>query len=233
MIETKLLVDRYIQFTRPAIVHQTVCNMAGAKTRDPRFEPVVCPPQSIQQSTRRDPLPGLYGPARNWGGQRTSLVAGNPVAAPPPGPRSFKFLPWYEGDIAETTLDLDVLTGPMSGCVLVRYRSNGVVRAGHIGTVTVTPQSPQWINDDVKGLWNGFANANPADVLGGFNPAAANHVHQANPGDVGGEIWGLITTGGQFFSIMVCKQHPPAGNEWRIASLMLVPTMTLQQLQNL
>ncbi len=225
MIETKLLVGRYLQFTPGASQHLP----AGAHV--PAFKNINCPPLTIQQSTRHNPG-AAYNPFRNVGGQRESAVVGGTNANKVH--RNFKWLPWCAGDIAETTLDRDVLTGPMSGCTLLYYRRGGVLKAGHIGTVTVTAALPATINTNVKAVWNNFANANPGDVLGGFNPVGATVPGHppAQPGDVGGQTWGLITTNGLFYAINVWVQNAPP-NTYRIAGVHPVQSMTLPQLQNL
>ncbi len=224
MIEAKLLVGRYLQFTPGASRHLP----AGAHV--PAFVNVVCPPLTIQESTRRNPGAPL-NPFRNVGGQRESAVVAGTNANK--AHRNFKWLPWYAGDIAETTLDRDVLTGPMSGCTLVSYRRAGATMAGHLGTVTVTAAIPAAVNNAVKAVWNNFANAHPADVIGGFNPVAATvPAHPpAQPGDAAGQTWGLFTTNGQFYAVQVWVQTGTA-NTFRIAAVHQVASMSLVQLQN-
>jgi len=225
VLETKLIVGRYLQFT-PAPSRPVTGN-------PPLFDPVVCPVQSIQESSRRDPG-ASYNPFRNVGGQRTSTVAAGANPAANKVHRNFKWLPWYEGDISETDLDHDVLTGPMSGCILVSYMRAGVATVGHVGTVTVTEHVPITINTNVKALWNGFAAANPADVVGGFNPVdIAIPAHPpSQPGDSVGQTWGLFTTNGNFYAVQVWVQAGSA-TDFRIAAVHLMPSMTLAQLQNI
>jgi hypothetical protein len=110
MIETKLLAGRYIQFQRP-----TFANLRNAHV--PAFVTVNCPPLTMQESNRRS-----LNPVSATGAQRVSNVAQGTNPAANKVHRNFKFLPWHQGDISETVLDRDVLTGPMSGCVIVRYR---------------------------------------------------------------------------------------------------------------
>lgn len=226
MLEAKLLVGRQLVFTRP-----TWRDLTGAA---PVFVNVVCPPLTIAESTRKTPG-GTYNPFRNVGGTRISDVAAGSNTAANKLHRNFKFLPWYQGDISETVLDRDVLTGPMSGCVLVHYLRNGHYVAGHIGTITVTDAVPATINTNVKALWNQFANAHPLDVFGGFNPVANTvPAHPpAQPGDIAGETWGLYTIVGTFYAVQVYKQAGNGPSEWRVAAVHQVPSMTLAQLQNL
>lgn len=51
--------------------------------------------------------------------------------------------------------------------MLVMFRHNGVVHAGHLGTDIAHPDN----NAAVKDTWNTFATDNEDDVIGGFNPA--------------------------------------------------------------
>lgn len=217
MIEAKLLVGRYLQLTtaptRPQNGHA------------PIFDLVVCPALTIRESTRfAGPLGGRFG-------QRASAVVPGTNTNANKIHRNLKWLPYYEGHISVTTLDYDVLTGPMSGCDLVRFTHLGHASAGHLGTVLGNAT----LNTSVKNLWNNFATNNPADVQGGFNPfgntvplppAANGH------GDSVARIWGLITTAGVFYSVQVYQQLHQA-NYYRVAAVHQVASLTLHQLQNL
>src|SRR5262249_33646186 len=46
----------------------------------------------------------------------------------------FTYLKYWAGAITRTTLNMPVLTGPMSGCILCRYNNNGQTFVAHIGT---------------------------------------------------------------------------------------------------
>jgi hypothetical protein len=225
VIEAKLIVGRYLTFTPGA------SRPLPAGAHVPAFVSVTPPSVTILKSKRKDPG-SKFNPLRNVGGERESSVGAGSHATK--GRRNFKWLPWYAGDISETALDRDVLTGPMSGCTLVSYVKAGVVTVGHLGTVTVTPSIPATINTNIKAVWNTFANAHPLDVRGGFNPvSAAIPGHPAaQPGDSAGQTWGLFTTGGQFYAVQVWVQTGTA-NTFRIAAIHLVPSMTLATLQNL
>ncbi len=209
MIDIKLLPGRYLNFVRPA-----------SHTRDahsPRFVNVTCPPLTIEESEKinkqriSDVVPGT-NTKKLW--------------------RNFKWLPWYEGDISETELDCDVLTGPMSGCILASYRRGANLMVGHIGTVTVSEAAPQSINDNVKNLWNQWALANPAGIRG-FNPVDRSlPVHPpAVGGDSKGDTWGLFTTTGEYYAVQVYIQNNV--NHYRIAAVHPVTSMSLHQLQTL
>jgi hypothetical protein len=193
MIEAKLLAGRYL-------------DLVTAPSRAPMgtpaaYIPVVCPPLQIQESHRKNPG-GAMNPFRNVGGKRESTVL--PGANANKVHRNFKWLLWYQGDIAKTDLTCDVLTGPMSGCILVSYRSaTGVTMVGHIGTITVTESMPATINTNVKAVWTTFATAHPTRVIGGFNPVGVTvPMHPpAQPGDVGGQTWGLFTSTGEYYAV--------------------------------
>jgi hypothetical protein len=212
MIETKLLIGRYIQFQRPT--WRDLPSIAHV----PDFVTVNCPRQTLQESTPRSRNPFSAAAA-----QRVSSVAQGTNPAASKLHRNFKFLPWYQGDISETVLDQDVLTGPMSGCIIVRYRRNGSLCVGHIGTVTVTDDIPESVNTNVKRRWTDFMTneANPGDIYGGFNPTARTvKVHPpAQAGDIAGETWALVTTGGRYYSVQVYKQAGIGVNEWRVAAI--------------
>jgi hypothetical protein len=217
VIEAKLLVGRYLQLT--------TAPTRPLKGVAPIFDPVVCPPLTIQESTKSAvPLGGQPG-------QRASAVVPGRNPNPAKIHRNFKWLPYYEGDIATTVADLDILTGPMSGCPLVRFTQGGQVMVGHIGTVVGNAA----VNAAVRALWNGFALANPASILGGFNPFDPA-IPAPPPGhgiiDSVCRIWGLITMPGVFYSVQVYQQRDQA-NYYRVAAVHQVPSMTLAQLQNL
>ena len=209
MIEAKLLVGRYLKFTPTA--------QRKLQGRAPQFEAVVCPALQIAESHMR----GLLK-------RESNVLAGtNPTKVH----RNFKWLPYYLGDISNTDLTCDVLTGPMSGCILVSYRDlGGTLRVGHVGTVSGDPGG---INGQVKALWNGFATANPGNIVGGFNPIdAAIPILPAQKGDSGWEAWGLFTTTGEFYTVHVWTQSTTR-DDWRVAAVHKRPSMTLAQLQNI
>jgi hypothetical protein len=194
---------------------------------------------TIQDSVRREPG-AKYNPLRNVGGVRQSAAV--PGTHLTKTYRNFKWLPWYAGDISETPLTAhDILTGPMSGCMLVTYRRNGVTQAGHVGTVDDPDGSRTAVNNSVKTLWNQFANAHAADVIGGFDPvdAAVPNAPAAQPGDMGGKTWGLFTTSGLFYAVHVQVQQDLGGvvgivvPTYRIVGVHLVQSKPLNALQNI
>ncbi len=145
--------------------------------------------------------------------------------------RNFVWLPWLPGAISEVALlHKDVLTGPMSGCWLVTYRINGIRYAGHIGTDSGDPRGTL----AVKTAWNNFANGQPGDVIGGFNPfrdwigayPARRTIEPPGPP----KFFGLYTTTGQFYSILAYPQNNPK-TLLRIAGIQHVQRANLVTLQ--
>ena len=146
--------------------------------------------------------------------------------------RNFKWLPWLPGAITEVALtNMDVLTGPMSGCWLVLYRkANRVRHAGHLGTDVASPGRTTAVNN----AWNTFATTNAADVIGGFNPL--RHWAGPLPARKKGEpaappkIFGLFTTTNHFFIIMTYQQVKKP-KFLRIAGVQQVASSSLARLQ--
>lgn len=215
MIEAKLLVGRFLTIT-PTPARAVTGN-------PPAFINVVCPPLQIEESHRK---------VWHKSGIRESNVM--PGTNPTKFHRNFKWLPWYKGDISETDLNMDVLTGPMSGCILVSYMSGGNIKAGHVGTVDTSVPNHAAINLAVKGVWNAFANTPGSVVLGGFNPVGATVLAHppAQAGDSWGQTWGLLTTNGLYHAVQVWQQVGNA-NSYRVAAVHQVNSMTQVQLQNL
>jgi hypothetical protein len=213
MIEAKLLVGRFLQFTPTPKRAYTYL--------PPSFVDVLCLPLQIEESYRKDFFKNV---------RESNVITGTNTKKIH---RNFKWLPWYEGDISVTDFNCDVLTGPMTGCKLVSYRdTTGAPKVGHVGTITVTEKFPESINVAVKDLWNTFARANPGNIVGGFCPTD-NPIHghgRAQGADSGGETWGLFSTNGDLYTVNVWSQG--TNNNWRIDSVHKVTSMTPQQLQN-
>jgi hypothetical protein len=156
------------------------------------------------------PQPGVAPGVQNY--------PGTPLNTSLPGtvPRRYKWLPWHAGMISDTVLDSDVLTGPMSGCLLAGYfDTNGGRHAVHIGTTEDRAQS-----DAVKAAWRGRAVGFRNQEIVGFDPATMSGLtlpdHVAGAEFPNPEIWGLITTTGRLFGLKVYWQ---IGNptQYRIA----------------
>jgi hypothetical protein len=133
--------------------------------------------------------------------------AGTPmhVQVSPGTQHQCKWLPWHPGMISTTVLDRDVLTGPMSGCLIAVYTDPlGRRKVAHIGTTGEAERS-----DAVKAAWRRFAIEIIRQTLSGFNPAAMSGVPQpqsnANKFEQT-EVWGMVTTEQRFFALRVSRQ---------------------------
>jgi hypothetical protein len=115
--------------------------------------------------------------------------------------RNFRWLEWIGGMVSEVPLNgVDVLTGPMSGCWIMRYMRNHVSCVGHVGTV-MTPTDQ--LSIDARNAWNTFSANAPIASCTGFRPfndwVNAFPVKQSN--DDAAKIFALVTAAGQFYSI--------------------------------
>jgi hypothetical protein len=105
----------------------------------------------------------------------------------------------------------DVLTGYMSGCLIIRGTYGGVMSPFHVGTVDAYPTE----NRNVK---QQLARELPHDATG-FNPAAAwTHGEmaaiQANLGGVNfatPKVFAIVTTAGTFYSLALCNVSDESG----------------------
>ncbi|MES2771720.1 MAG: hypothetical protein V4623_07030 [Pseudomonadota bacterium] len=152
----------------------------------------------------------------------------------PKSHRNFRWLPWLPGAISETTLqEMDVLTGPMSGCWLVKYRNpNGVLCVGHLGTDIANPLSTQAVNN----TWNNFARSNPSAVVGGFNPLrhweGEFPVRRSNEPATHPKIFGLFTTSNTYYVVVAYPQVNPI-TMLRIAGVQQVKSSLMSRLQHI
>lgn len=206
MLEQKLIVDRFIDLN--------IANKA--------------PPAGPVGSFALMPVQDCYLQESSGIFTKTSSVQ---LAAGPKAHRNFKWLPWVPGRISEVALvGTDVLTGPMSGCWLVTYRkAAGVPHAGHLGTDVADPVGTAAVN----ATWNNFAIANPANVIGGFNPL--RHWNGAIPASKGGDqpnprIFGLFTTTNQYY-VVVAYQQASQQTKLRVAGIQQVASSTVARLQ--
>ena len=123
VLEAKLIVGRFIDFTRP--------NWPGGAPPAAQI-PALFATQP-QQLLNIGESTGVFT-------KTSSVTAGAHANVNKPW-RTFNFLSWLPGSISEVQTGTDdVLTGPMSGCDLVLYNRLGNRCAGHLGTdVSVTP----------------------------------------------------------------------------------------------
>jgi hypothetical protein len=126
----------------------------------------------------------------------------------------------------------DILTGYMSGCLIVRGTYGGAMSSFHVGTVV----GNAGVNQTVK---QNFAQNLPADATG-FNPAGAwapGEIAAIQLGLGGGtvatpNILALVTTGGAFYSILMFNvieggqwTNPAGRRYWCVGGKKLVPAL--------
>lgn len=201
-IENKLIVGRYINFAVPGNIRSS---------NPPRFIALTPPTLTIMESTRPQRVSCLMR-----GPRFCNVVAGENLIKTH---RNFKWLPWDEGNISETQLDRDVLSGSFSGCFLVVYRPpHEPIQVAHIGT-----SSQPILNSNVKQHWINFVNDNPnMNIIGCYNPfehfTIANlHLRADKNRDAFPVlVVGLITqTPIKCYAIDLCRRG--ASNDFRIA----------------
>ena len=122
----------------------------------------------------------------------------------------------------------DILTGPMSGCLITEWKDRGLRYVGHVGTI----ESSASVNIKVKSV---FARSMPRNTKG-FNPANA-----WAPGEImqimskfntipGMNIMALVTSSGKFFSVLMFKMRDKV-NEWCVGGAKRVQPMRYQALK--
>jgi len=126
----------------------------------------------------------------------------------------------------------DILTGYMSGCLIIRGTHSGAMSAFHVGTIVGNAA----VNKKVK---DSFARDLPADATG-FNPAGA-----WNPGEIANKqialgggtvatpnILALVTTTGAFYSVLMFNvldggswTNPAGIRYWCVGGIKQVPAI--------
>ena len=159
----------------------------------------------------------------------------NVVVGPPSlkAHRNFQWLHWVPGAICEVIdNNVDVLTGPMSGCWMTRYQRNGEC-IGHVGT-SDDPQKTL----AAKAGWNAFARANPLQIIGGFKPEwprGNSNLWKAGDG-LTPRTFGLLSNS-IFYTVFTYPQVTPAGltipGLHRIAGVKLEISAHIVQIQNI
>jgi hypothetical protein len=170
------------------------------------------------------PPPGLAPGLQNYPG--TLLNTSLPATVP----RRYKWLPWHEGMISVTQANDDVLTGPMSGCLLASYSDANGRQAAHIGTTGDVAQS-----NAVKAAWRRHAIGIRNQEVVGFDPSMMSGLalpeHIAADEFPTPEFWGLITTMGRLFALKVYWQKNN-NTRYRIARVEETHSMTDAEVRN-
>jgi len=203
MIESKLIVGRYINFVMPL---SPDIALGAFHTQAPILK-------TIEESS------GIRVKTSN-------VNAGTGVKAH----RNFQWLNWAKGGVNQVVFGgTDVLTGPMGGCWIVNYKIAGIEYVGHVGTF-MRPDSPESIA--AKGAWNHFANANPLQVLGGFKPGWIGNFPARIKGDLttGQTMFGLVTQT-EYYTVFAWRKDTRDG--YRIAGIQRCVSSPLVTLQNI
>lgn len=216
MIETKLLVGRYIKWSDPPA--RKVSKDAVGPWQQ-YFSEIL----SVMPST------GVF--------TKTSQLQSG---IHPKIHRTFQWLTYVPGEVSFCQLvpgaqGFDVLTGPMSGCYVTAFKRGETVYVAHVGTdIALGPEK----NEAIKESWNVFARNNPDDVIKGFNPVTAwtGPFPKSDPKneDPRPTIWGLVTATVPYdlYSIVLYQQKSDRMLV-RIAGIEKVPSASKNQLENL
>ncbi|MEW8385125.1 MAG: hypothetical protein AB2704_24955, partial [Candidatus Thiodiazotropha taylori] len=179
MIEHALVADAKIRWQKPATVAQ---QQNGAIVQSVSGASAMRYNGTNQQQRR-----GLF--------RRPARVYQMPLNSPIP----HTWLDYIPGRTAYVGQGTDVLTGFMSGCLIARGTYQGGMKVFHMGTV-----ENQVINNQVKAT---FRAALPNDATG-FYPADAWTVAERAATNKATDIIALVTSGGGFYSILLCHDGP-------------------------
>lgn len=122
----------------------------------------------------------------------------------------------------------DVLTGFMSGCLIATWTENGCRYVGHVGTVEDNAQANQKVKQT-------FAAYMPRDTKGFFPLAAWDAGSEIVPkaqkfkAGVTPKVLALVTTGGQFYSILLFMLG--LSNDWCVGGIKKVPPLSYSPLK--
>ena len=135
----------------------------------------------------------------------------------------FQFLPYQNGKISVVRqVDVDVLSGPMSGCWLVMFLWQGSYYVAHV----VTDFESKSSNFLTKAAWNYWVDTEASvTVIAGFNPYAQwctspgfLSVQPLQGNDAFSKVFGLLTPNRELYSIHTYEQMRE-GNLYRIAGV--------------
>lgn len=141
----------------------------------------------------------------------------------------YSWLVYAHGHTTRLLVGGDVLTGPMSGCLITKWTDQGRRYVGHVGTVV----DSLTINQKVKST---FSAAMPQNTTG-FNPANAWDFGEISQKMTkfktapAAHIMALVTSGNQFYSILMFNLTGGQPNEWCVGGIKLVPPMNYQAIK--
>ncbi len=122
----------------------------------------------------------------------------------------FTYLKYVAGAITTVQLATGVLTGPMSGCWLFKYRYQDRVHFAHVGTAH-NADSDESIA--VKTAWRTFAERDDVANVAGFEPFGDFSTPELGAGMLGGNaptVVGYIAAGGGSAYSMLVVPVPPS-----------------------
>jgi hypothetical protein len=148
-----------------------------------------------------------YSKVKAVGDSKANTLGGN-----------FRWLAYIPGAISyESLSDVDILTGPMTGCWVVIFKRDNKLSVAHIGTVN-TPDSKESV-----AVKKGWGSVQKKDLIGGFNPASiwngGNIPDAATEVTKGSslKIFGLVTTDQACFSVVTWRNTD--GKTFRVAGI--------------
>jgi hypothetical protein len=219
MIETKLIVGRYLELNTPppAVAGPAV---AGFQEVNPVVLHIAESQSSAAPVAAQNPQPGFNPTFKQQvaiGLQRTGQQIGSQfdrqrtsttgLGAVAKTHRNFIWLEWMPGLVSEVQPGgMDVLTGPMSGCWIVSYLKGGVHFIGHVGTDNL-PTTANSIA--ARNAWNTYAAGQPMTAYSGFNPFNdpwAGAVPLGQPGESARKTFALVTAAGTFHTVIAYPQ---------------------------
>ena len=142
----------------------------------------------------------------------------------------YSWLTYCHGHTTQRLLSAgDILTGPMSGCLIAEWTDQGMRWAGHVGTV----ESSAAINSKVK---QNFGMAMPTQARGFYPDRAWSATEIASKAGKFKtlprmNIMALVTSSSQFFSVLMFKLQGGAPNEWCVGGIKRVPPKNAVELR--
>lgn len=144
---------------------------------------------------------------------------------------NFAWLSYVHGHTARRLLSGgDVLTGPMSGCLIAEWTDRGMRWVGHVGTVVdggaINKKVKQQIGIALPTQARGFY---PDKAWGAGDIPQLLQKAQTASKFARPDIFALVTTSGSFFSILMFHL---GGDEWSVGGCKAVPPTNAAMLRS-
>jgi len=189
----------------------------------------IVPPDGILADSQKVPTPMVFQGTTGDVAVRSAMdatLAPNyfaTVGLAPGAPIRYKWCDYQPGRTARIAINkTNVLTGPMSGCKIVRWTAGNTTYVGHVGTIHGMAN----VNTLVKGAIQ--PNFDAAST--GFDPAAA-WADQELTGNLGGpleigamEVFAFVTARGKFFTTVFYTLGRSPDLKWCAGSREVPPT---------